>query len=142
MSIGDKIRSLRHAKGMTVDSLAAACKKTRATIYRYEKDATKDIPKSALVELARALDTTVSYLVGNPDTWIGEDELSAQDTPSLEQMRAANTRIVEDQKNLDVAILYSRLPPDQQAAIDIILNAVEKRADGDDTGYIGIPISR
>ncbi len=142
MSIGAKIRSLRQAKGVTVDALAAACKKTKATIYRYETDGTRDIPKSTLVELARALDTTVSYLVGDPDTWISEDEPHPQDPPSLEQMKAANTRIVEDQRNLNVAILYSRLPPDQQAAIDIILNAVEKRADGDDTGYIGIPISR
>ena len=64
MTIGKRIKERRLSLGMTVDELAAKLGKNRATVYRYESDAIKEMPLSVLVPLADALYTTPAYLIG------------------------------------------------------------------------------
>lgn len=64
MTIGKRIKERRLSLGMTVDELAKKLGKNRATVYRYESDAIKEMPLSVLVPLADALYTTPAYLIG------------------------------------------------------------------------------
>ena len=64
MTIGKRIKERRLSLGMTVDELAMKLGKNRATVYRYESDAIKEMPLSVLVPLANALYTTPAYLLG------------------------------------------------------------------------------
>lgn len=64
MTIGERIKELRKARGITVDKLAEIIGKDRATVYRYESKAIEDMPTSILEPLAKALGTTPAYLMG------------------------------------------------------------------------------
>ena len=64
MNIGERIKELRKEKGISVEMLAEAIGKDRATIYRYESKAIEDMPTSILEPLATALGTTPAYLMG------------------------------------------------------------------------------
>lgn len=66
MLIGDRVRTLRKQKGMTQDELAKKLGyKSKTSIAHIENG--RDIPRSMVVELAKALDTTPSYLMGWED---------------------------------------------------------------------------
>lgn len=64
MTTGERIKQRRLELKMTVDELAKKLNKNRATIYRYESDEIENLPTSILVPLAKALETTPSYLMG------------------------------------------------------------------------------
>lgn len=64
MSIGQRIKSLRTKRGMTIDDLAAKLGKNRTTVYRYENGDIENLPLGILGPLADALDTTPGYLMG------------------------------------------------------------------------------
>lgn len=73
MTIGERIKDLRKARGISVEKLAEAIGKDRATIYRYESKAIEDMPTSILEPLAKALGTTPAYLMG----WEGATVVAA-----------------------------------------------------------------
>lgn len=71
MTFGERILKLRTEKGMTQDELAQKLGyKSRSSIAKIENGA-RDVPRSQIVDLAKALDTTPSVLMG----W--EDEVLA-----------------------------------------------------------------
>jgi len=72
MTIGQRIRQKRQEMGLTVDDLASKLGKNRATVYRYESDAIKNLPISILVPLAEVLNTTPGDLMGQDR----DDEIS------------------------------------------------------------------
>lgn len=63
-SVGDNIRNRRLQIGMSVDELASAIGKNRATIYRYESSDIENIPASVIEPLSNALSTTPEELMG------------------------------------------------------------------------------
>ena len=63
MDFKDKIRIRRRQLGLNVDQLAELIGKDRSTIYRYENGDISDVPISALVPLAKALDVKESWLL-------------------------------------------------------------------------------
>ena len=67
MNIGNRIKQRRLALGMSVDELACAVDKNRATIYRYEKGEIENLPTTIIEPLAKALETTPEYLMGWTD---------------------------------------------------------------------------
>ena len=67
MTIGDRIKTLRKQKGISVEKLAEIIGKDRATIYRYESMDIESMPTSVLEPLASALGTTPSFLMGWDD---------------------------------------------------------------------------
>ena len=75
MTIGKRIKKRREELGMTQEQLADVLYIKKNTISYYEKDKI-DIKISALVNIARALSTSVSYLVGEEPE--GEREEIAQ----------------------------------------------------------------
>ena len=64
MTIGERIRQRRLEIGLSVDQLADAIGKNRATIYRYESNEIESFPLSILDPLAKALRTSPAYLMG------------------------------------------------------------------------------
>ena len=64
MTTGEKIKKRRQELHMTVDMLAEAIHKNRATIYRYENNEIKSIPLVDLEPLANALGLDPMYLAG------------------------------------------------------------------------------
>lgn len=62
--LGMRIKSLRERKGLNQSELARLCGITPATISRLESGDLKDIQTSTARRLARALGTSVDYLIG------------------------------------------------------------------------------
>jgi len=60
MTIGEKIKCLRKAKGMTRRELGCCIGKDQSRIYRYENGAT--IPLKVLEKIAASLDVPVKRL--------------------------------------------------------------------------------
>lgn len=67
MNVGMRIQIKREELGLTVDQLAEALGKNRSTIYRYENGGIEKLPTTVLEPLAKALQTTPSYLMGWDD---------------------------------------------------------------------------
>lgn len=64
MRIGERIKQRRLELGYTADALAKMLNKNRSTIYRYENGDIENMPIDMLKPLAKALNTTPSYLMG------------------------------------------------------------------------------
>lgn len=62
-TIGERIKKRRESIGLSVDELAGKLGKDRATVYRYESDAIKNMPITILEPLALALQTTPAYFI-------------------------------------------------------------------------------
>lgn len=67
MTVGERIKNRRKELGISVDDIALAIGKNRATVYRYEKDLIEKIPTSILIPLAKVLNTTPDYLLGHEE---------------------------------------------------------------------------
>ncbi|MBQ9838975.1 MAG: helix-turn-helix transcriptional regulator [Oscillospiraceae bacterium] len=70
MTIGTRIKNRRLQLGLSVDQVAEAIGKNRATVYRYESNDIEKFTIDVLYPLAEALRTTPAYLMG----WEGDDE--------------------------------------------------------------------
>lgn len=64
MTLGERIREKRTAKGLTLAQVGAVFGITRSSVSDWERGATRPDP-SKLVRLAEVLDTTIEYLLGN-----------------------------------------------------------------------------
>jgi transcriptional regulator with XRE-family HTH domain len=60
MMIGDKIKHMRKARGMTRKELGLCIGKDQSRVYRYEKGA--DIPLSVLEKIAATLDVPLKKM--------------------------------------------------------------------------------
>lgn len=99
MSIGQRIRTARERKDMTLDEVAKRCHTTKQTIFKYENEIVTNIPYDKIVLLATALDVSPSYLFG----W---DE--KKDSPS-EPTLTEGEKVLLD--------LFNRVPEDQQQLV-------------------------
>lgn len=68
MTVGERIKQRRIELGLSVDELAEALQKNRATIYRYESNDIEKLPTTVLEPLAKVLRVTPAYLMGWDDT--------------------------------------------------------------------------
>ena len=105
MDIGKRIKKRRKELNMTADELAKRLGKDRSTVYRYEKGEIENLPLDILEPIAKALETTPSYLMG----WEGKTDDIAdfhakilKDLPLLEaledyyKLSAKNQKIVRN----------------------------------------------
>ena len=95
-TLGKRIKECRLKKGMTQEALAEVLFTKKSTISEYENDKI-DLKYSVLREIAKALDTSVSYLSGEQDEDI-EDEvmqmaIALQQIKSKELRRAAIAQV-------------------------------------------------
>ena len=64
---GERVRALRHARGISADRLARATELTVRHIYRLENNERPNIWGTTIARLARALGTSCDYLLGLTD---------------------------------------------------------------------------
>ena len=64
MTLGDRIRTARKFRGMTLEELAERCGTIRQTIFKYEKGVVTNLPLNRVEQLAEALDVSPGYLMG------------------------------------------------------------------------------
>lgn len=98
MSIGERIKSLRIQRGISIDELAARLGKNRTTVYRYEKGDIENLPIDALKPLAEILETSPAYLMGW-DSKINEDAATVGDL----------LRLIRKQQNMTVEEFSKKL---------------------------------
>ena len=67
MNIGKRIKQRRKELGMSADKLGEILGKDRSTIFRYEKGDIENLPLDILQPIAKALNTTPTYLMGWED---------------------------------------------------------------------------
>ena len=67
MSVGKRIRETRISRGLTQEEVAKIVGVATQTIYKYEKEIVTNIPLERLTKIAKALDTSVAYLLGDVD---------------------------------------------------------------------------
>ena len=63
-SVGTKIRDIRESRGMTTTELAEKVGVSKQTIYKYERDITRNMPYKSIKKLADSLNVNPAYLVG------------------------------------------------------------------------------
>ncbi len=64
MTIGERIKAAREAKGATQGELAKAAHTTKQTIYKYENGIVSNIPSDKIEAMASFLNVSESYLMG------------------------------------------------------------------------------
>ena len=91
MSIGNRIKDTRINRGLTQEEIAKFVGVAPQTIYKYEKEIVTNIPLERLTKIAKFLNTSVAYLLGDIDDpddkswWISAidlafDEMADNDT--------------------------------------------------------------
>ena len=103
-SIGDRLRILRDAKGMTQDDLAEAAEMNRVTIAKYE--AGKIEPKTkSLSRLAAALEVTTDYLIGQVDPENEQEHESAPKTVEARIVSGGMDKLPKEQREQVLAVV-------------------------------------
>ncbi len=64
---GERMRALRHARGISADRLGRKTELSIRHIYRLENNQRPHIWGTTVARIARALDTTTDYLLGLSD---------------------------------------------------------------------------
>ena len=64
MTIGERIREARTAKGLTQEQLAEQVHVTKQAVYKYETGIVTNIPLDKLESIAACLGVAPGYLVG------------------------------------------------------------------------------
>lgn len=82
MTVGQRIRALRQSKGMTQEELATKVNTIKQTIYKYESGVITNIPFERLQNIADALGTTPSYLMGWEDNAPNASATKSNTTPA------------------------------------------------------------
>ena len=99
MNIGKRIKQRRKELGMSADKLGEILGKDRSTIFRYEKGDIENLPLDILQPIAKALNTTPTYLMG----W--EDKKNTPEEPKLTE----GEKLLLD--------LFRQVPEDQQQLV-------------------------
>ena len=67
MTLGDRIKKARIARGLTQEKLGELCGTTKQAIFKYEAGIVTNIPTDRLERIAEALNTTPAELMGWAD---------------------------------------------------------------------------
>ena len=78
MTIGERIKARRISLGLNADDLADRIGKNRATVFRYENGDIENMPYPAIAEIAKALQTTPTLLLG-----LNEESFNPLDLPGI-----------------------------------------------------------
>lgn len=114
MEVGQRIRACRKKRGLTVDELAERLEKNRATVYRYENGSIENLPITILEPIAKALDTSPTYLMGWTENY--SPMADKQDIPDQETKET----FTPTEHELEVLLAY-RNQINMQPAVDRIL---------------------
>lgn len=103
MTIGKKIRSLRHMRGMTQEDLAKASNTSKQNIYKYESGIITNIPTERVQLLAVALGVDPNYLMGwetNPNQTNELEKIEIAFFDGYKELNEENKAILRDMVNI------------------------------------------
>ena len=86
--LGEKIRRLRKDKGLTLDKLAEVSESSKSYIWELENKSPPRPSADKLAKIARALDTTIEYLMDEGESVSAEDAADARFYRQYRQMDA------------------------------------------------------
>lgn len=98
MTIGQRIKSVRERKNLTLDEVAKCCNTTKQTIFKYENEIVTNIPYDKIVLLSKALEVSPSYLFGWEEKESSPSEL--QLTEGEQMLLNLFRQIPEDQQRV------------------------------------------
>ena len=109
MNIGEKIKTARLKKGLTLEQLGKAAGIGKTTILRYETGVITNIPSDRIERIAEALSVTPAYLMGwdekpKEDTIFILDDYKYYEVPRFESI-AAGFGVIADSRPIGVDLL-------------------------------------
>lgn len=100
MTIGERIKAVREARGLTQIELCRKIGINKQLLYKYENSIITNIPSNRVLALSKALDTTPAYLMG----W---DEKEPSEEDSTEKLLYNIMKDMSDDE-LTQLLLYAR----------------------------------
>lgn len=100
MTIGERIKAVREARGLTQIELCRKIGISKQLLYKYENSIITNIPSNRVLALSTALDTTPAYLMG----W---DEKEPSEEDSTEKLLYNIVKDMSDDE-LTQLLLYAR----------------------------------
>lgn len=148
MNIGENIKKRRLALGMTLEEVAAKIGVSRQTVSRYETGIIKNYSPERISEIAKALNTTGSYLLGytndpdaKPEAWA----LSLPDGRTVITTEAPELEAIEQARKVAGKALVAAVEPIcsvkmstqsgaefsilKQERVDIIVDFIKRNSD-------------
>lgn len=107
MTIGQRIKSARERKDMTLDEVAKCCNTTKQTIFKYENEIVTNIPYDKIVLLSKALDVSPSYLFGWEEKESSPSEVKL--TEGEKMLLDLFKKVPEDKKKLVLQMIRAAL---------------------------------
>ena len=96
LTLAEKVRVKRGEKGLKQAELAEKSGLTQATISRIESGEIEHLRADKIKKLAKALDVTVDFLVGNIERMSFDDTLKADETAQI--IFRGYEKLTEDQR--------------------------------------------
>lgn len=90
MTIGNRIKTAREAKGLTQEELGAACGTTKQSIFKYETGIVTNIPLDRIEKIAEILEVSPASLMG----WEPPPEENKPAEPELDELDKEFIRLV------------------------------------------------
>jgi transcriptional regulator with XRE-family HTH domain len=101
--MAQRIRDLRHEKGLTLEQVASVVGVGKSTVRKWETGMIANMRRDKIASLAQALGTTPAYLMG----W--QEDLPVEETsPSELQLTEGEEALLE---------LFRKVPEDKQAMV-------------------------
>lgn len=111
--MAQRIRDLRHAKGLTLEQVAAVVGVGKSTVRKWETGMIANMRRDKIADLAKALGTTPAYLMG----W--NDEEKTDISPNEPQLTEGEQMLIT---------LFRQVPEDkQQLVLQMIRAALETK---------------
>lgn len=104
--MAQRIRDLRHAKGLTLEQVAEVVGVGKSTVRKWETGMIANMRRDKIADLAKALGTTPAYLMG----WNEESDKS--NSPSEANLTEGEQMLIN---------LFRQVPADQQ---DLVLQMI------------------
>ena len=115
MTTGEKIKYLRVQKGMSQEELGAKIGVKKAAVHKYENGIIVNLKRSTIEALAKALDTSATYLF--------DDTFTESDDPTPpEQQKKARTIADLTEEELFYLKKYREATPEIKKAIQRIVD--------------------
>ena len=113
MVTGERIKKRRIELGITAEELGIKTGVNRSTVYRYEKGDIEKFPVSVLEPFARALQTSVAYLMGWTDNPILSFENKKEPDVS-DELSVKNVKFI----GRDGVVKYKKLTPEMISMLE------------------------
>jgi transcriptional regulator with XRE-family HTH domain len=91
MTTGERIKSLRIAKGLSQEELGTLIGVKNAAIYKYENGLVVNLKRSIIAKLADALETTPAYLMG----WDDDSDETTKNATGQDGRPQLDTQLME-----------------------------------------------